>query len=86
MERQLRPEAACLFPVPAPYESKLSTGPKPKTAGCFRNQLPFHCLAERAIEPNTLYAPLYNARRLILNAESSRKYYLIIAGNGVTLG
>ena len=42
--------------------------------------------AERAIEPNTLYAPLYNARRLILNAESSRKYYLIIAGNGVTLG
>ncbi len=48
MERQLRPEAACLFPVPAPYESKLSTGPKPKTAGCFRNQLPFHCLAERA--------------------------------------
>ena len=47
-ERQLRPEAACLFPVPAPYESKLSTGPKPKTAGCFRNQLPFHCLAERA--------------------------------------
>ena len=45
-----------------------------------------HCCAERAIEPNTLYAPLYNARRLILNAESSRKYYLIIAGNGVTLG
>ena len=56
---------------------------------CIKNglQIPVdHCYAERAIEPNTLYAPLYNARRLILNAESSRKYYLIIAGNGVTLG
>ena len=55
-----------------------------KTARRFRAGLLL--VAERAIEPNTLYAPLYNARRLILNAESSRKYYLIIAGNGVTLG
>ena len=31
--------AALLFPVPAPYENKFSTGPKPKTAGRFRDQL-----------------------------------------------
>ena len=46
--------AACLFPVPVPYESKLSTGPKPKTAGCFRNQLPFIVL-RRERDSNSRY-------------------------------
>ena len=57
--------AACLFPVPVPYESKLSTGPKPKTAGCFRNQLPFIVLRREREEMHIFRLILRNHSFLV---------------------